>query len=260
MTSTLKFAEKSHRYWLDKKPITGVTTLLGKGLPKPAIPYWAARSVAEYVIGNPEAVEQLRLMGEGPAVAALKQVPWQKRDDAAVRGTAVHALADRLIHGMDVDVPDHLVGHVDGYAHWLDEFDVTALLTERPVASRKWWYAGTFDAIVRVGNGPWAGRTVGLDLKTSSGVYGETALQVAAYMRAEFYLDDDAEEQPLPAVDCTAVVHVTEAGSLLHPLADNPDEIDAQFTLFNHIAYVAKRTDVIKGYVGAPMQLEELIA
>lgn len=258
MKPTLKFSEAAHRYWLDGKPIPGVTTLLGKGLPKPAIPYWSARTVAEYVIRNPEAVEQLRTMGEGPAVAALKQIPWQKRDDAAVRGTSVHALADQLIHGAEVQVPEHLTDHVEGYAHWLDEFDVTAVLTERPVASRKWWYAGTFDGIVKIGRGSWAGRTVGLDLKTSSGVYGETALQIAAYMCADFYLSSDDHEEEIPEVDCTAVVHVTDAGTQMHPLAKNRAEIAEHFKLFTHIAYVAKRADAIKGYVGEPMQIEEV--
>jgi hypothetical protein len=256
--TTLKFSAAAHRYWLDGRPIPGVTGLLGKGLPKPAIPYWAAKSVAEYVIANPQAVDTLREMGDGPAIAALKQVPWQQRDEAAVRGTDVHALADRVIHGHDVDVPDHLIDHVTGYARWLDEFDVVAIATERPVASRKWWYAGTFDGIVRMDRGPWAGRTVGLDIKTSKGVYGETALQIAAYMRAEFFVDVDNNEQPLPDVDCTAVVHVTDAGSVMYPLAHDRDEIDAQFTLFNHIAYVAKRTDDIKAYVGRPMHIEEV--
>lgn len=253
---SLKFSEKAHKYWLDGRPIPGVTTLLGKGLPKPAIPYWAAKSVAEYVIRNPEGVENLRLMGEGPAIAALKQVPWQKRDEAAVRGTNVHALAEQVIHGNDVEVPEHLVDHVEGYVAWLEEFDVTPVLTERAVASRKWWYAGTFDGIVRIGAGPWAGRTVGLDIKTSSSVYGETALQVAAYMGAEFYLSADGLEEEIPEVDCTAVVHVTDAGTQMHPLAVDQAEMAEHFKLFTHIAYVAKRTDDIKGFVGAAMELE----
>jgi hypothetical protein len=29
-------------------------------------------------------------------VAALKEIPWQKRDEAAIRGTDVHALAEPI--------------------------------------------------------------------------------------------------------------------------------------------------------------------
>lgn len=244
---SLKFAERAHRYTLDGRPVPGVTTLLSKGLPKPAIPYWAAKSVAEYVADHADAVETLRGIGRGPMVQALKEVPWQKRDEAAVRGTDVHDLAERVIHGESVDVPDHLAGHVEGYARWLDAFGVEALLTERPCASREHWYAGKFDAIVRLRGEVWL-----LDWKTSSGVYGETGLQTAAYARAEFYTGDGGpdDERPMPQIERTGVVHVTAEGSVLYPL----DRIDQAHRTFLHIAWVAKQVDWIKTLVGQPIE------
>lgn len=250
---TLKFSANGHKYWLDRRPVPGVTTLLGKGLPKPALVYWSAKCVAEYVIDNPEGVEQLRSMGRGPAVAALKGVPWQSRDEAAIRGTDVHDLAEKLAHGREVEVPEHLAGHVEGYARWLDLYQVEALHTELPVASRKWWYAGKFDMICRFGRGPWAGRVALVDNKTSKGVYGETALQTAAYASAEFMAPDPDTEIELPEIEATGVVHVTDAGSEFYPLAGGPDEIAEHFKIFTHIAYVAKRADDIKGFIGDPM-------
>ena len=161
MSTGLTFYPKSHRYKLDGSWVPGVTTLLGKGLPKPAIPYWAARTVAEWVADQPDLAEQIaRMGGRGPAVAFLKEIPWQKRDDAAIRGTDVHALAERIVHGEEVEVPDHLAAHVTGYVEWLDAFQPVALLTERPVASRKWRFAGTFDAVLRFDSEPLAGMTV----------------------------------------------------------------------------------------------------
>lgn len=222
-----------HKYTLDGKDVPGVTTLLGKGLAKPALPYWSAKVVAEYVIDHPEGVDHLRTMGRGPAVAALKKVPWQKRDDAAVRGTDVHRIAEELLHGREVEVPSHLAGFVDGYVHWLDAFQVEPVLTEFSVASRSGWYAGTCDAIVRIGDTTW-----GLDWKTSSNVYGSTALQVAAYVKAEFYVDlaDEVyEERQIPQVDRIGVVHVTEQGSTLRPFRD----LDAAWRDWRHVAYVA---------------------
>lgn len=252
----LVFYPASHRYKLDGAWVPGVTTLIGKGLPKPALPYWAAKSVAEYVADNPEGVETFRAVGRGPMIAALKEIPWQRRDEAAVRGTDVHAIAERVIHGEAVEVPEHLAGHVDGYVRWLDAFQVEAVVTETPVASRTAWYAGTFDAVIRFGAGPWAGRTVLADWKTSSGVYGETGLQTAAYARAEFMATDDGET-PMPDLDATGVLHITEAGSQFYPLAHNPEQIDAAFAVFRHVAYVANKTDWIKGLIGAPMDEPE---
>ena len=253
---TLKFSPKAHRYWLDGKPCPGVTTLIGKGLPKPALPRWAAKSVAEFVADNPEQVTNLLSLGRGPAVEALKAIPWQARDTAAVRGTDVHKLAEEVIHGREVEVPEHLVAHVEGYVRWLDEFQVEPVFTEHAVANRKWFYAGTFDAVIKFGRGPWAGRTVLVDWKTSTGVYGETALQTAAYARSEFMAPDEKTEIPTPPVDATGVLHITEAGSQFHPLSATPEEIDEAFKVFSHIAYVANRTDWIKGLVGDPMRLE----
>lgn len=245
---SLKFNDRAHRYWLDGRPVPGVTSLLKSGLPKPALVYWSAKSVAEYVADNPEGVEQLRAMGRGPMVSALKGVPWQKRDEAAVRGTDVHALAERILHGESVEVPEHLAGHVEGYARWLDAFDVEPIVTEVPVANRAHWWAGKPDAVVRLGGEVWL-----LDWKTSSGVYGETALQTAAYARAEFYAPTTDDEQPMPHIDRTGVVHITADESLLYPLAATPDEIDEAYAVFRHVAYVANKTDWIKERIGEPM-------
>lgn len=245
---TLKFSPAAHRYTLDGKAVPGVTTLLGKGLPKPALPYWAAKSVAEYVADDPDGVEQLRTMGRNPMVAALKGIPWEKRDQAAVRGTDVHALAEEIIHGREVQVPEHLVDHVEGYVRFLDAFGVEPIVTEVPVAHRAHWWAGTPDAVVRLDGEVWL-----LDWKTSSGVYGETAMQTAAYASAEFYAPTPDDERPMPEIHRTGVVHVTAEGSRLYPLARTPEEIATDYAIFRHIAYVANKTDYIKGRIGEPM-------
>src|SRR5690606_28484515 len=160
-----------------------------------------------------ERVAALRAAGRGRVVAALKGVPWTKRDEAAVRGTAVHDLAERVIHGEEVEVPEHLAGYVEGYVRFLDEFDVEPLLTERSVGNRAHWYAGRFDAIVRIPR--WREGVGLLDLKTSTGVYGETSLQNAAYAAAEFYVEDGHPdvEIPMPEIAWIAVAHVTEYGT-----------------------------------------------
>ena len=243
MTAGLVFYPKSHRYKLDGQWVPGVTTLIGKGLPKPALPYWSAKTVAEWVADNPDLTEDLKRMGgRGPAVAFLKELPWQKRDEAAIRGTDVHALAERLVHGEEVAVPEHLAAHVQGYVDWLDKSGAEALLTERPVASRQWRYAGTFDLIAKLDGTVWL-----LDVKTSSGVYGSTALQLTAYGNAEFYVDADDEEQPLPAIDRYGVLHVTDYGTTLHYLPASANE--PAWRDFLHVAHVGRRAKEIDTYL-----------
>lgn len=250
---SLKFSPGNHSYWMDKKRVPGVTTLIGKGLPKDALMYWAARTVAEYVTYNPAEVETLRNLGEGPMVAALKNIPWQKRDEAAVRGTDVHAIAEKVVHGEEAEVPEHLIGHVQGYVDFLDAFDVRPVLTERSCANRKVWYAGRFDLIADVGAYRWL-----LDVKTSKSVYGSTALQVDAYRHAEFYVDDDAPDVEIPmpeGIERLGVLHVTENGTELRPL----DSTGEPFRIFQHVAYLAKKRDAIENFITEPVtDLENL--
>lgn len=251
---TLKFNAKTHRYWLDGKPIPGVTSLLSGGIPKPQLTYWAARTVAEYVADNPDHVDQLRTMGRGPMVAALKETPWQARDEAAVRGTDVHALAERLVHGDEVAVPEHLADHVDGYVRWLDTWQPTAILTERSVANATHWYAGRFDLVADIHGTRWL-----LDYKTSSGVYGENALQLDAYRNAEFYVEDTDPDTHLPmpeGIERLGVVHIRADGTDLVPV----DSSGAPFRDFLHAAWIARRANDIKGYVGEPLTPEGITA
>lgn len=239
----------THSYELDGVKVEGVTTLLGKGLPKPALPAWAARCVAEHVADNPDAIRSmLDTMGRESIVGALKGVPWDKRDEAAARGTDIHAIAEQVIHGAEVDVPDHLAGYVEGYVRWLDAWGVEPVLTERPCASRRWLYAGTFDAVLRFGRGDLAGRVILADWKTSRGVYGDSGCQLAMYANADFYLDNDGAEQPMPAVDGLAVVHITPTGTDLYLV----DDAALAWKCAQHIAFVARRVDAIKGFITTP--------
>ena len=246
----LKFSEKAHRYTLDGKPIPSVTTLLGKGLPKPALPYWAAKSVAEYVVTHEADVEALRRMGDGPMIAALKATPWEARDTAAVRGTDIHALAEELIHGREVPVLGDLTPYVEGYVKWLDLWQPTPVLTEHIGANRKWHYAGKFDAILTLPNG----ERILADWKTSKGVYGEVSAQLAAYRGMDFYVDVAGVDQPMPEVDSLAVVHITPTGTDLYRINDP----EAAWRDWLHIQWVANSVDRIKSQIGDPSQPPEV--
>lgn len=249
---SLVFYEKSHRYKLDGQWVPGVTTLIKGGLPAPALMYWSARSVAEYVADHSEDVEALRRMGRGPMVNALKEVPWEKRDTAAVQGTDVHALAQVLVAGEQVDVPEPLAGYVDACVDFLDTWRPEPLIVERPLAHRKHWWAGTPDLFASLPDG----RIILWDYKTAtSGIWPETAFQLSAYSHAEFYLDADGTEQPIPPVDLCAAVWLRQDGYDVIPVKAD----DQTYKEFRHIAYVsqaaarAKGSKTEPGYVGLPL-------
>lgn len=252
----LVFRPTSHAYFLDGQRIDGVTTLIKGGLPAPALMYWSARSVAEYVAANPERVNDLRMMGAGPMVAALKEVPWQTRDEAANKGTLVHGFAERIMNGETVDVPLELTGHVEACLAFFEEWDVQPVLVEAAVGSREHSYGGTLDLVADHNRGP---RAI-FDYKTSrSGIYESTAFQEAAYAFAEFY-GLGGDEKPMPEVHAAYGVHIRADGYDCHPLAFGPD-VFAEFLAIANVARIAKRARGNKttlGYVGLAVQpLEE---
>ena len=254
----LRFSPTAHSYWLDGKRVPGVTTILGV-LDKPALPRWAATAVAEYVADHPDGVDSLRAMGRRPMVQALKEIPWQTRDVAAHRGTEVHALAATIAGGDEADVPDPLVGHVESYLRFLDDYGVTPVLLESAIGSREHRYAGTLDMVADSARHP---RAI-YDLKTSrSGIYAQTAWQNAAYGCAEFY-GLDGDEQPMAdlGIERSFGVHLRADGYDVHPLPYGP-EVYAEFLTIRSAYDINKRAvgdwrRPGSGYVGVSEQNEE---
>lgn len=240
MTITRRNYGRGHGYKVDGKKVPGVTTILGAALPKPALIGWASRVAAEFVANRvrqdgehwiaDDMVADLRTMANnsddkrdhwgsekaGPLLIAqaIKALPYLERDTAALKGTDVHNLAEKLAHGVEVEVPDEYSGHVDSYIRFLEEWDPHDALVEIVVGNRTHRYCGTFDLLCEIdGLG-----TCLLDIKTSKGIYGETALQLAAYRNAEVYLHPETgEETPMPEVDFTGVVWVRADGYDLVP-------------------------------------------
>jgi len=250
-----------HRYTIDGQKAIGVTTAIGDGLPKKALVGWAGKRVGEYAVDRLEldaeghvTADRLvadlrawnktrkwpeRLQGDLPRVGLAKllgQVMYAERDEAAVRGTDVHDLAHRLGEGEKVDVPEPLVAHVDAYLAWLDAWDVEVELSEFIVGHRHWNYAGTGDLIATMAGERWL-----LDIKTSTGVYGETGLQLAAYGNAEFFLADDGSEQPLPQIDRYGVVWVRADGAELVPFDVRPEDFRQFLYCLSTARWVAER-------------------
>ncbi len=237
-------AGRNHYYTIDGARADGVTTLLSQGKPK-NLTNWAARLVAEYVADADEQhLFNMRAAGREPFVNFLKGIPNGARNKAAVRGTEVHALAEQLITGASVEVPEALAGYVEAAAAFMDEWKPAPVLVEAVVASRTWNYAGTFDLVADLPDG----RRVLFDYKTSaSGIWPETAMQLAAYRNADVYLGDDGTEMPMREVgiDECAAVWLRADGYDLVPLVTEP----FVFKAFLHVAQVARNIRGEKDWV-----------
>jgi hypothetical protein len=211
---------KGHHYVdANRHRVPGVTTITGDGLPKKALINWAANATAEYTIDH---WTELGAMAPSERLKKLQGARYEDRDQAANRGTEVHKLAEQLITGAEVEIPEELAGHAESYVHFLDEFNPQPVLIEGVVFSHKHGYAGTLDLIADFST---LGKRLLVDVKTNrSGIFGETALQLAGYRYADTYLDQDGTEQPMLEVDGCAAIHVRADGFDLIPVTAGPQQ------------------------------------
>lgn len=250
------WGKKKKTHWYEDangQRLTGVTTILDGGIPKPALVGWGIRSVADYAVNRWDELAELPLTER---LKVLKNAPYAERDAAANRGTEVHALAELLLHGQTVEIPDELAGHVDAYVRFLDEWEPTVVASEIVVYNLTVGYAGSLDMIVDVG-----GVRVLADIKTNkTGIYPETALQLAGYRYAEKYLDHNGDPQPMLEVDECRGVWVTSSGYEFLPIEAGP----AEFLQFRYAAKTAGWMGNSRGLIGSaltpPVRAEETVA
>ncbi len=219
--------------------IPGVTSIISDGIPKPALLKWAGDVTAEYAV---DCWDELADMAPSVRLKTLKGARYANTDTAANKGTVIHRLAAELVMGRQVQVPDLLAGYVESYVRFLDEHDVEPVLVEATVVSHKHGYAGTLDLI--------DGHRL-LDLKSSrSGIFGETALQLAAYRYADAYVDERGDEHPMPHIDWTGAVHIRADGYSLVPVEAGPE----QFRAFLYVQQVARFVADSRSLVGGPVE------
>jgi len=263
--------------------LPGVTTITSGGTPKDALINWAADATAAYAVDNWEALTPL---GPAARLTRLKKGRYEDRDAAGKRGTEVHALGEQLIKGERVTVPDELVGHVNAYTQFLDEFQAREVFVEVPsdeetgspdrypmteavVYSEKGRYVGTLDLIADIvlpdmreyedipRDADGYVRAL-LDLKTSrSGIFGETALQIAAYRYCDAMILGDARtmdnptrtEVDMPHVDFTAAIHIRSDGYDLIPVKAD----EQAFLTFRYAKMIYRYDQSSRDLVGAPI-------
>jgi hypothetical protein len=178
-----------HTYVLDGVPrVKGVTTMM-KGLGGPPESYFTG-----YTAGH--AVDNWDRLAQMPPSARLKEIADATKTrftGAAVRGTAVHKLAEALAKGEQVDVPDHLRGHVEACIGFLDAYDLEVTVTEAALFSRANKHAGSADLFGTVRKPRAQTRTrILMDWKTNaSGPWGSVAFQLAGYYFSDFMLSGD---------------------------------------------------------------------
>lgn len=251
-------AGRGHSYFVDGVKAPGVTTLIGDGIPKPALINWAGEQSANYAVDHWDELAELTPTAR---LAKIKGARFETLGTASAKGTDVHALAHRIGAGeKDVEVPEHLVGYVDSCIKFLDEWDVEVLLAEVVVIRRAPWgsYMGTFDLLARLnamdGAPVWL-----LDYKTGGkGIFPDVAVQLAGYADADTYLDRDVDppvERPMPPIDRLGAVWLRADGYDLYPADVCPDDELDPSLVFAYAAQIGRYMNAPRGtYIGDAIQ------
>ena len=239
--------------------IPSVTQVTGM-LPSKNLIDWAANATADYAIDH---IRSLAAMCAGErtseALNLLRRSRYEVTDPAKKRGTEVHKLAEALIAGDEVAVPEELKGYVEAYVDFLNVIDPQPVATELIVASRRHRYCGTTDLIADLPAVEWEGEIIPpdrwmLDLKTGEkGVYAEAALQLCGYFHADIFAAQDGQdpdERPLSWLNVgrAGVVHLSSESWELRPVDVGKDT----WTCFRYLLWMQKRNDTMRDWIGSP--------
>jgi hypothetical protein len=100
----------------------------------------------------------------------------------ATWGTLVHETVEKVLKGQETQIPVHIAPSMQAFQVWQIEHNVRIADTvdiEKQVVDWEYGFAGTLDMVAFV-----QGTKSVVDLKTSSAMYKEYALQTAAYLQA----------------------------------------------------------------------------
>jgi hypothetical protein len=244
---------KGHSYRINGTKVPGVTTIIGETTSKPALINWAGDTTANWAVDHWDDLAELTPTKK---LAQLKAARFADRDAAANRGTEVHRLAEAYINGLEISVPDELEGHVRAYEKFAREWDVKPVHVEVVIGNTTLGYCGTVDLIADMADGH---RHL-TDLKTSrSGIFPETALQVVAYSKAEFYAirgpDGKYETHPMEELNIQrlSAVHVQADDYRVIPI----QQADEVWEYFRHLAWLYRRLETQAEWLGNEQRIPE---
>lgn len=245
-----------HSYKVDGLKVPGVTTITGF-FKSGGLAEWPAKQTREYAVNH---WSELSELGAADRLERLADARWGDRDAAAGRGTEVHRLGALIAaqgeEDEPVEVPPELDDYVTSYVDFLDQLEPKlAAPPELVVGNRTERYCGTADLLVDLPPIPYEGELIPagrwlLDVKTSrSGIFGETALQVTGYERAEVFLAGPGDERPMEwlGIEHAGALHIRRDGWDLYPL-EHGDDVWEHFVM---LARLYHQQDAKKDWVGA---------
>lgn len=151
-----KEIDDRHYYFVNGEFYPGVTTILDEAAPTPY-------ALKKFLMDNTaEGAEEIK-------------------NTAGDFGTRMHDAYEKLLNGIELDLLNEYKTtkekkHLFSFYEWYNTYKPTEIKTEFVIASIKHKVAGTLDLRCKIGE-----KNVIIDFKTSSGIYYNHELQLAAY-------------------------------------------------------------------------------
>jgi len=165
--------------------VPSVTTIIGGGIPKDALKFWAAKMSAEYAVKHKSSWEGLPAED---AVDLIKRSAMRYTAKRAEEGSLVHNALEAYTDGKDHVLEDpELMAQYLGALKFLTDCEVEVIYSEATVYSREHGYAGSADLFANVLlPGEEEPRLCIVDYKTGKAIYPEMGIQLCAYSRGDF--------------------------------------------------------------------------
>lgn len=190
---TLKFNAATHRYWMNGKPIKGVSSIKDAYPKGDALTNWKIKQGIEQALPMYRGIFSEHGLGFEPSASYLKEKidelmtevrKEKKSKKAADIGTILHEYAYCKENHLVFDetlVTDHIDREsietsIANFESWHKTSKDIVVKSEQIVGSWTHWFAGTFDRLVSRN-----GLIVLSDFKTSNSIGVEMKLQLAAY-------------------------------------------------------------------------------
>lgn len=171
--------DDKHIYWTNgvriKDSSTGTVKIIDKSAPMMG---WAIKLMALYLI---DILDKGNVISEETILQAKKEYRKASKKAADI-GSAIHEWIENWIKGNKPEIPDDekIANGITAFLKWQSgKMKFNKKDSERLVLSKKYWYAGTLDAIATIGKDK-----VVIDFKSSNDIYNEHRYQLASYWYA----------------------------------------------------------------------------
>lgn len=232
---TLHFDEEKHMYTVNDEVVDGTTTVLDV-INKPALMGWAVKMAVQFFDNAFEPGASYDEIQKKAILEGASKAYRVKSDTAADKGGIVHEWIQKHIAGEKPKMPinQECLNAVGKFLEWERDHSVEFLESEKVLYSSKYNYAGTLDFIAKVD-----GKVMIGDFKTSTGIYDEYWLQVAAYQQAY------QEEFPEYEIEGALIVRIGKDATL--EVKERAWDYELDREAFNAALVLYRRLKNLKG-------------